>query len=138
MVKRAMYAVQELASRGEFFKFIELRPFEDKMVRCFARQICRGISYMKQKGFAHRDLKPENLVVDYKSNVKIIDWGFATRYSDQTGVGSLVNTPLGSEGYMAPEIRRGEQYDAHKADMFSIGVILFVLKVRGYPWSSAI
>jgi len=85
---------------------------------------------MKDKGFTHRDLKPENVCLDSAYNLKIIDWGFAAPYHE----GAVARTFFGSGPYMAPEIRMRDLYDAHKADMFSLGVILYALKVRDYPW----
>ena len=89
---------------------------------------------MKDKGFTHRDLKPENVCLDSAFNLKIIDWGFAAPYHE----GSMAQTFLGSGAYMAPEIRRSDPYDAHKADMFSLGVLMYTLRAREYPWKEAV
>ena len=66
---------------------------------------------------------------DFK--LKIIDWGFATPYQE----GNVTRSYRGSGSYMAPEIRAQIDYDPHKVDMFSLGTILFVLKLRKYPWN---
>ena len=89
---------------------------------------------MKDNGFSHRDLKPENVCLDADFNLKIIDWGFATPYQP----GSVTKSYRGSGSYMAPEIRENRAYDPHKVDMFSLGTILYVLKMRQYPWERAV
>ena len=110
-----------------------MSPFEDNMIRYMTRKLFSGVKYMKDKGFCHRDLKPENICLDSDFNLKIIDWGFAASYHE----GELARTFLGSGAYMAIEIRKRDPYDAHKADMFSLGVIMYALKMRNYPWKEA-
>ena len=87
---------------------------------------------MRANKFAHRDLKPENICVGEDWALKLIDFGFARAFEE----GELVKTFFGSGSYMDPLIRTQNQegYDPHKADMFSIGVILYVLRMRDYPW----
>ena len=111
---------------GDLFEYVKGAPFDDKEIRHFARQLFSGVKHMKDHGYSHRDLKPENVCLDDQYNLKIIDWGFATRYE----AGNLSKSFRGSGSYMAPEIRANMQYDSHKVDMFSLGTILYVLKVR--------
>lgn len=127
--------MQELAANGDLFDYVQNSPFDEKMVKVLARQLLSGLKHMKDHGYAHRDIKPENIVMDASWNCKIIDWGFAKAYKEG---GDLANTFFGSGSYMAPEIRNREAYDAHKADMFSVGVLLFVIYMRDYPWTSAV
>ena len=89
---------------------------------------------MKEHGYAHRDIKAENVVIDANFNAKIIDWGFATPYQP----GELCSQIKGTESYQAPEIHANEPYDAHKADMFSLGTLLYFLKTQQFPWPLAV
>ena len=88
---------------------------------------------MKDNGYAHRDIKLENVCLGEAFSIHLIDWGFAVPYRP----GLTANDLKGSECYMAPEVRAQKSYDAHKADVFSLGVLLYVLKTRSYPWALA-
>lgn len=93
----------------------------------------KGIKHMRDHGYTHRDIKLENICLDKEFNPKIIDWGFAKAYQP----GDQTNTQLGTENYMAPEIIQGQNYDAHKVDMFALGVLLFAIKKNNLPWAHA-
>lgn len=84
--------------------------------------ILEGLDYIHQQGVAHRDLKPDNIFMGLGNAPKIGDFGLATATTSKSEPGSYVGTPL----YIAPEIRRGQTgTDLRKADMYSLGVVLF-------------
>ena len=74
-------------------------------------------------GVAHRDLKPENVLLDYKFNVKLIDFGLSNIYSK----GETLKTACGSPCYAAPEMLSGDVYDPSKIDIWSSGIILYAM-----------
>jgi len=90
--------------------------------RFFLGQMIEVIGYMQSKGVVHRDLKLENILVDEMMNLKVADFGFAT-YKKINKLQSY----RGTMTYMAPEIKEGKVYDGKQIDMFSIGVILFII-----------
>jgi len=102
---------------------------------CFQifEQIARSLEVMHSKKIAHYDLKPENIILDQNFKAKIIDYGLCEKF----------NAPLyggkGSEYYMAPEMRKvfGKKcilhIDGSKADMYSLGIILFVMYFGRMP-----
>jgi serine/threonine protein kinase len=79
----------------------------------------------------HRDLKPENVLIDKDYNVRIIDFGLAAKYTLPKHY-----TICGSPGYIAPEIIRAEPYDGSKVDVFSIGVLLYLLVTGAEPFGA--
>ena len=90
------------------------------------------MGYMQGKGVVHRDLKLENILVDDSMNLKVADFGFAT-YKKITKLQSY----RGTMTYMAPEIKEGKTYDGKQIDMFSVGVILFIIIQGIFPFKEA-
>merc|ERR1712238_160378 len=104
--------------------------YNEKEARDTCMILIEAVGYMHKNNVAHRDLKPENLLLVSKSDdseVKIADFGFAKKVYKES---SLV-TQCGTPGYVAPEILEGQKYD-QRADMWSVGVILYIL-LGGYP-----
>ena len=90
--------------------------------RYFMRQMIDVLGYMQGKGVVHRDLKLENILVDDLLNLKVADFGFATYKRIHK-----LQSYRGTMTYMAPEIKEGKTYDGTQIDMFSTGVILFII-----------
>lgn len=117
-----------------FFDFIQnLGGVGEDAGRFFMTQLINAISYMHEdKGVVHRDLKLENILIDGELNLKLADFGFATF----NNISELAEY-RGTKTYMAPEIKEGKVYDGKKADIFSIGVILFIVVQGIYPFKEA-
>jgi serine/threonine protein kinase/tetratricopeptide (TPR) repeat protein len=98
-----------------------------------ALQICEGLAAAHATGVIHRDLKPDNVLVEKATErVVITDFGIARGDDDAgvTQVGAVVGTPR----YMSPEQIAGADID-HRADIFSLGVMLFELATGKRPWN---
>lgn len=116
---------------GELLKALP-GPIKAEEALCLWKQICVGVEYLHQKGYSHRDLKLENVVLSRNSNtIKIIDLVTA----------SPTNKPafglVGSLHYSAPEQFTQLSYEGKAADMWSLGIILYVLVFKKFPWPLA-
>ncbi|MCJ1464475.1 Chk1 protein kinase [Pseudocyphellaria aurata] len=133
----------ELAEGGDLFDKIEsdIGVGED-IAHFYFTQLISAVSYMHSKGVGHRDIKPENILLSAEGNLKIADFGLATLFV-YNGVRKLCKTSCGSPPYTAPEVvscdtRLGKQlgngYCGDLVDIWSCGVVLFVLLVGNTPW----
>lgn len=116
---------------GELFDYIVQhgKMQEDKARRFFQQIIC-AVEYCHRHKIVHRDLKPENLLLDENLNVKIADFGLSNIMTD----GNFLKTSCGSPNYAAPEVINGKLYAGPEVDVWSCGVILYVLLVGRLPF----
>ncbi|KAI0134486.1 Pkinase-domain-containing protein [Xylariales sp. AK1849] len=116
---------------GELFDYIVShgRMQEDKARRFFQQMIC-AVEYCHRHKVVHRDLKPENLLLDDNLNVKIADFGLSNIMTD----GNFLKTSCGSPNYAAPEVISGKLYAGPEVDVWSCGVILYVLLIGRLPF----
>ncbi|CAL8319994.1 unnamed protein product [Gadus morhua 'NCC'] len=126
-----LHLVMELAEGGDLYDYIlrhEGGVAERAAKRHFA-QVARAVAYCHRLHVVHRDLKPENVVFFPRQGaVKLTDFGFSNLFQP----GTMLATSCGSLAYSAPEILLGEQYHAPAVDIWSLGVILYML-VCGVP-----
>ncbi|KAJ8417463.1 hypothetical protein AAFF_G00286900 [Aldrovandia affinis] len=131
-----LYLILELADGGDMYDYIlrhEGGVSEERAKVHFA-QIIRAISYCHRLHVVHRDLKPENVVFfRQQGTVKLTDFGFSNRFQP----GTMLMTSCGSLAYSAPEILLGEEYDAPAVDIWSLGVILYMLVCGKPPFQEA-
>jgi len=116
---------------SELFNYIvdHGRMQEDK-ARQFFQQIVCAVEYCHRHKIVHRDLKPENLLLDENLHVKIADFGLSNIMTD----GNFLKTSCGSPNYAAPEVISGKLYAGPEVDVWSCGVILYVLLVGRLPF----
>lgn len=128
--KKKIYCVMEYVKGGELFnKVVKGKLKEDVARKCF-RQLIGAIDFCHSRGVYHRDLKPENLLLDENGNLKISDFGSSALAESKLEDG-LLHTTCGTPAYVAPEVINRRGYDGAKADIWSCGVILYVL-LAGY------
>ncbi|KAF7972747.1 hypothetical protein HWV62_17108 [Athelia sp. TMB] len=126
-----LYMVLEYVEGGELFDHLCSRGrLSTTEALGFFQQIITAIDYCHRFNIAHRDLKPENLLLDENMNIKVADFGMAGWQQ----AGSLMQTACGSPHYAAPELIRGEAYNASAADIWSCGIILYALLAGRLPF----
>jgi serine/threonine protein kinase len=133
------YIVLELAENGELFDYLYFpkKGFGESMARYVFKELIEGLEACHLSGVAHRDLKTENIMMGKDWTLKIADFGYATLLAGKLGNGVL-HTCLGTLSYAAPEILNKKPYSGSCADLFSCGVILFVLVTGKLPFGKAV
>ncbi|KJZ77511.1 hypothetical protein HIM_03235 [Hirsutella minnesotensis 3608] len=136
------WIAMEFAEGGDLFDKIEADVgVRQDIAQLYFVQLVSGVSFMHSKGVAHRDLKPENILLAHDGNLKLADFGMATMF-EYKGQRKTSSTLCGSPPYIAPEIlacgqvdkKTSAKYSSDLADLWSCGVILFVLLVGNTPW----
>eukprot|EP00656_Telonema_subtile_P000729 TRINITY_DN10353_c0_g1_i1.p1 TRINITY_DN10353_c0_g1~~TRINITY_DN10353_c0_g1_i1.p1 ORF type:complete len:432 (+),score=81.93 TRINITY_DN10353_c0_g1_i1:141-1436(+) len=128
-----MYLILEMCSQGDLFDELTANgPFNDDISRGYFNQILSGVEHCHSRGVVHRDLKPENILIQ-DSVLKISDFGLSARFEP----GTLLTEASGSLNYAAPEVHDKTGYAPQPVDVWSLGVILFVLRARIFPFQSA-
>ncbi|KAF2830021.1 Pkinase-domain-containing protein [Ophiobolus disseminans] len=131
--RNELYLIMEFVEGGELFSYIHEKGgiVEINVVHIF-RQIIAALIYCHRINIHHRDLKPENILLDRDTmTVKLVDFGMAALQP----TGKKLTTPCGSPHYAAPEVIKTTSYDGAKADVWSCGVILFVLLTGTPPFN---
>jgi 5'-AMP-activated protein kinase catalytic alpha subunit len=124
-----IYIILEFITGGELFdKIVHHGRLSEAEARRYFQQLIDGVDYCHSKGVYHRDLKPENLLLDSLGNMKISDFGLSAL--PEQGV-SMLQTTCGTPNYVAPEVLSHKGYKGAPADVWSCGVILYVL-IAGY------
>ncbi|ATY59045.1 serine threonine-kinase chk1 [Cordyceps militaris] len=139
------WIAMEYAEGGDLFDKIEADVgVRQDIAQAYFLQLVGGVSFMHSKGVAHRDLKPENVLLSADGSLKLADFGMATMF-EYKGQRKLSATLCGSPPYIAPEILACGRPDKKSAgatgkyapdlvDVWSCGVVLFVLLVGNTPW----
>ncbi|XP_044501166.1 CBL-interacting serine/threonine-protein kinase 9-like isoform X2 [Mangifera indica] len=132
--KTKIFIVLELVHGGELFDKIANngRLTEDE-ARSYFQQLINAVDYCHSRGVYHRDLKPENLLLDSYGVLKISDFGLSA-FSQQVRADGLLHTACGTPNYVAPEVLNDKGYDGRTSDVWSCGVILFVLMAGFLPF----
>ncbi|KAG7536262.1 Protein kinase domain [Arabidopsis suecica] len=131
--KSKIYFVMEYVKGGELFNKVAKGRLKEEMARKYFQQLISAVSFCHFRGVYHRDLKPENLLLDENGNLKVSDFGLSA-VSDQIRQDGLFHTFCGTPAYVAPEVLARKGYDGAKVDIWSCGVILFVLMAGFLPF----
>ncbi|KAL1193684.1 CBL-interacting serine/threonine-protein kinase 22 [Cardamine amara subsp. amara] len=131
--KTKIYFVMELAKGGELFSRISSNRFTESLSRKYFRQLISAVRYCHARGVFHRDLKPENLLLDENRDLKVSDFGLSAM-RDQIKSDGMLHTLCGTPAYVAPELLLKKGYDGSKADIWSCGVVLFLLNAGYLPF----
>merc|ERR1712137_48492 len=134
--KTKIYFAMEYIKGGELFNKVAKGKLKEDVARKYFQQLVSAVDYCHSRGVCHRDLKPENLLLDENGNLKVSDFGLSALWDSRRQDG-LLHTTCGTPAYVAPEIINKKGYDGEKADIWSCGVILFVLLAGYLPFQDS-
>ena len=126
--------VIEFAGKELFDYIVQKGRMPEDEARQFFQQIISAVEYCHKHKIVHRDLKPENLLLDENLKVKIADFGLSNIMTD----GNFLKTSCGSPNYAAPEVISGKLYAGPEVDVWSCGVILYVMLCGRLPFDDEI
>lgn len=130
-----IFLIMEYASGGDTFEKISRLPnkrFNEEDSKRIIFQTTLALEFCHRNNIVHRDLKAENLLLDLEGNVKLADFGFASFFRSNQSL----HTFCGSPPYAAPEVFGGKPYDGTQTDVWSLGVLLFVLITGYFPFQA--
>ncbi|KAK4374701.1 hypothetical protein RND71_005378 [Anisodus tanguticus] len=131
--KQKIFVVMEYVKGGELFAKVANGKLKENIARKYFQQLISAVDFCHSRGVYHRDLKPENLLLDENENLKVSDFGLSA-LSEQLRSDGLLHTQCGTPAYVAPEVLRKKGYDGAKSDIWSCGVILYVLLAGFLPF----
>ncbi|KFK25373.1 hypothetical protein AALP_AA8G104900 [Arabis alpina] len=131
--KTKIFFVMEFVKGGELFSKIAKGKLEEDSARRYFQQLISAVDFCHSRGVSHRDLKPENLLLDDNGDLKISDFGLSA-LPEQILQDGLLHTQCGTPAYVAPEVLRKKGYVGAKADIWSCGVVLYVLLAGCLPF----
>ncbi|XP_073050835.1 CBL-interacting protein kinase 32-like [Primulina eburnea] len=135
--KAKIFMVMEFVSGGELFdKIVNHGRMQEDEARKYFQQLINAVDFCHSRGVYHRDLKPENLLLDASGDLKVSDFGLSA-LSQQVQDDGLLHTTCGTPNYVAPEVINDRGYDGAAADLWSCGVILFVLLAGYLPFDDS-
>ncbi|EFN57457.1 hypothetical protein CHLNCDRAFT_142950 [Chlorella variabilis] len=136
LTKTHLVLAMEYAAGGDLFRYVSARRgLPEDEARWFFQQLMVAVDYCHRMGVTSRDIKLENTLLDGGQwpLIKLADFGFSKDPKQQSEAKTRVGTPA----YLAPEViaaQPGKSYDAQKVDIWSCGVLLYVMVVGRYPF----
>ena len=130
-----IFLIQEYINGVSLGYYVKFNCLPEFIARFFLKQLSECLKYLhtqtqNKKIVIHRDLKLENIIIDQRNNLKLLDFGFAV----QTQPGQKLKTVCGTSSYMAPELVAQRHYLGEPVDIWSFGVIMYIMLTGTFPF----
>lgn len=129
-VEKKICIFMELCEGGELYDRVKYNVLDVESIRFYAAEILMALKYMHERDIIHRDLKLENVLLTKNGHIKIVDFGVSAHIED------IKHMRVGSYEYMSPEVLGRKEY-SHEADLWSLGIVLYTMFYRNYPFNIA-
>lgn len=130
-IGQKVYISLEWAGHGDLLQYVRLKGnLKETEARRMFTELLGAIEYIHKHNIVHRDLKCENILLSKKNAIKLADFGFARTLVPP----QLSKTFCGSAAYAAPELLQGIPYVGTCADVWSLGVILYIMVCSAMPY----
>ena len=140
-ISNRIFIVLELAEGGDLIEVLQKNkgPIPEPKAQIYYKQISEALDYIHSNAISHRDIKAENVLFNKDLTVaKLTDFGFArTCFDNLTGRRLLTTTQCGTLTYASPELLSGQPFDAMKSDVWSIGIVLYILVLNKLPFTGS-
>ena len=139
-VSKKMYIILEYGSKGSLFDALvkTKNGFTENVCKYILLNLLNGVEALHKAGICHRDLKPENIVfVGDNYVIKIIDFGLSAKFVDENNQKIKLDNFCGTPHYCPPEINEKKSYDGTKVDIFTLGVMLFIMRFKQFGFATA-
>ena len=134
-----IYMISEFPSKGQLINYMKcsIYGFNDQICKLIIYKVLKALEKMHQNGIFHGNINPQNIWLDgERYQIKLGDFSFSEFFYSESSEKSYFQGKKGKEQYMAPEmLLHHKKYDGVKTDIFSIGVLLFVLRTLKIPFS---
>lgn len=132
--KSSVYVVMEWAEGKLLRELLREQPkFSVERALKIAQQICDALDYIHSHGVVHRDLKPENIMLDAEDNIKLLDFGIASRAGARRLTFGKLSPTIGTPDYISPEQVQGKRGDC-RSDVYAVGIVLYEMLTGQVPF----